>query len=58
MGCSDDTPCPIHEGWGKAREILLATLKGTTMEELKKPELRKMINGKLGFVKKYLQRDG
>ncbi len=33
-GCSDNTPCPIHESWKGLREQILTYLRSTTIEDL------------------------
>jgi Rrf2 family protein len=33
-GCSDSTPCPIHESWKDLRKHMLTYLTSTTIEDL------------------------
>jgi Rrf2 family transcriptional regulator, iron-sulfur cluster assembly transcription factor len=33
-GCSDETPCPLHKGWGKRRESYKKVLRKTTLASL------------------------
>lgn len=40
--CSPDSPCPVHEKWGKLREEALHMLTNETLDQLKDQTLEKI----------------
>jgi Rrf2 family protein len=45
-GCSDDVPCPFHEEWRAAKEIILKMIKNNRVDELSQ-----LIDLKLNYIK-------
>jgi Rrf2 family protein len=41
-GCSSETPCPVHDKWGKLREEALKLLSEETLEHLKEKTVNKL----------------
>lgn len=41
-GCSKESPCPVHEKWGKLRDEAFKMLSENTLEELKDKTLKKL----------------
>jgi len=41
-GCSKESPCPVHEKWGKLRDEAYKMLSENTLEELKEITLKKL----------------
>lgn len=41
-GCSHETPCPVHDKWGKLREDALKMLSEETLEDLKEKTINKL----------------
>ena len=41
-GCSHETPCPVHDQWGKLREEALKMLSEETLENLKIKTINKL----------------
>ncbi|MCX7876902.1 MAG: Rrf2 family transcriptional regulator [Melioribacteraceae bacterium] len=41
-GCSHETPCPVHDKWGKLRDEAFKMLSEETLEELKDKTLNKL----------------
>jgi Rrf2 family protein len=50
-GCSHETPCPVHEKWGKLREEALKMLSEETLENLKGKTSSKIASLKTTFGK-------
>ncbi len=42
--CSCDSPCPVHDKWGKIRDEAYNMLSEETLEELKEKTVRKIIS--------------
>jgi hypothetical protein len=45
-GCSDDTPCPFHEEWKIAKELIYKMIKNNQIDELSE-----LIDSKLNYIK-------
>jgi Rrf2 family transcriptional regulator, iron-sulfur cluster assembly transcription factor len=45
-GCGSDSPCPVHETWKSAKELLLDVFQRKTVEELSKS-----LGSKLNYIK-------
>lgn len=43
-GCSHETPCPVHDTWGKLRDEAYKMLSNETLEQLKEKTLSKLLN--------------
>lgn len=43
--CRDQTPCPVHDQWKRAKEVILTMLQKKTLAELGKG-----LDGKLEFI--------
>lgn len=43
-GCSNESPCPVHEKWGKLRDDAYKMLSNETLEQLKEKTLHKLVN--------------
>lgn len=43
-GCSHESPCPVHNKWGKLREEAFKMLSEETLEQLKTKTIRKLIS--------------
>lgn len=41
-GCSSDSPCPVHEQWGKLRDDAFRMLSSETLEQLKEKTKNKL----------------
>ena len=41
-GCSSETPCPVHEKWGKLRDDAFKMLAEETLEQLKEKTQNKL----------------
>ena len=41
-GCSSESPCPVHEKWGKLRDDAFNMLAKETLEELKEKTINKL----------------
>lgn len=41
-GCSHETPCPVHDKWGKLRDEAFKMLSEETLEELKGKTINKL----------------
>ena len=41
-GCSHETPCPVHEKWGKLRDEAYKMLSEETLEDLKDKTINKL----------------
>lgn len=41
-GCSKESPCPVHEKWGKLRDEAYKMLSENTLEDLKDKTLKKL----------------
>lgn len=41
-GCSIETPCPVHEKWGKLRDEMYKMLSDETLENLKEKTFNKI----------------
>ncbi|MFZ5948330.1 MAG: RrF2 family transcriptional regulator [Stygiobacter sp.] len=41
-GCSHETPCPVHEKWGKLRDEAYRMLSEETLEDLKDKTINKL----------------
>lgn len=46
-GCSIETPCPVHEKWGRLRDEAYKMLSEETLEHLKEKTHRKIISLKM-----------
>lgn len=42
-GCSHETPCPVHDKWGKLREEAYKMLSEETLEDLKEKTKNKLM---------------
>lgn len=42
-GCSHETPCPVHDKWGKLREEAFKMLSEETLEDLKEKTKNKLM---------------
>ena len=49
-GCSDESPCPVHEDWKETKKNIVRMLKDNSLEKLSKG-----IGPKLDFIKKQPQ---
>jgi len=43
-GCSPDTPCPVHEKWGKLRDETYRMLSDSNLEEFREITINKIKN--------------
>ena len=43
-GCSPDSPCPVHNEWGKLRDETYKMLNESSLEELKEKTISKIKN--------------
>ncbi|OGU61718.1 MAG: transcriptional regulator [Ignavibacteria bacterium RBG_13_36_8] len=43
-GCSQDSPCPVHDKWGKLRDDAHKMLSEETLEQLKEKTLKKILD--------------
>ncbi len=41
-GCSHETPCPVHDKWGKLRDEAYKMLSEETLEDLKEKTINKL----------------
>jgi len=41
-GCSKESPCPVHEKWGKLRDEALQMLSENSLEDLKEKTISKL----------------
>lgn len=40
--CSNESPCPVHDKWGKIKDDALKMLSNETLEQLKEKTIRKI----------------
>lgn len=43
-GCSSESPCPVHEKWGKLRDDAFKMLAEETLEQLREKTINKLSN--------------
>lgn len=43
-GCSSESPCPVHDKWGKLRDEAYRMLSEETLEQLKEKTIKKIIS--------------
>lgn len=43
-GCSVESPCPVHDKWGKLRDEAFKMLSESSLEQLKEKTLNKIVN--------------